>query len=163
MNEVSDVDKREELEEQMVEILPSGNVARRRTFGLGAIELGLYVATCHLIVLAWSRFDAPPAMFGLLVAFTLFGVNLLTGVYNRAVYVTHVRRLLRSGLAHGLSLLLLTLLCTVFVTHSAAVFFVLGMVGLSYVITNTLRPVLVEVIRAGNENEQRRQPAKSVS
>ncbi|MGB0867297.1 MAG: hypothetical protein ACPGSC_12355 [Granulosicoccaceae bacterium] len=160
MNKPSEQD---ELVEQMVEILPSGNVARRRTYSLAAIELGLYVATCHVIVLTWARFDGPPAIFGLLVACTLFGVNLLTGVYGRAVYVTHIRRLVRSGVAHGLSLVLLSLLCMVFSLHHAAVFFVLGMVLLSYVITNTLRPVLVEVIRAGNENEQRRQPAKSIS
>lgn len=153
----------DDLTESMVEILPSGNVARRRTYGLAAIELGLYIVTCHVIVLAWSRFDGPPAVFGLLVACTLFGMNLLTGVYRRAVYVTHMRRLVRSGLAHGISMLVLGIACSFFNLHEASVFFVLGMVLLSYVITNTLRPVLVEVIRAGNENEKRRQPAKSVS
>lgn len=153
----------DDLTESMVEILPSGNVARRRTYGLAAIELGLYIVTCHVIVLAWSRFDGPPAVFGLLVACTLFGMNLLTGVYRRAVYVTHMRRLVRSGLAHGISMLVLGIACSLFNLHEASVFFVLGMVLLSYVITNTLRPVLVEVIRAGNENEKRRQPAKSVS
>lgn len=153
----------DDLAESMVEILPSGNVARRRTYGLAAIELGLYIVTCHVIVLAWSRFDGPPAVFGLLVACTLFGMNLLTGVYRRAVYVTHMRRLVRSGLAHGISMLVLGITCSFFNLHEASIFFVLGMVLLSYVITNTLRPVLVEVIRAGNENEKRRQPAKSVS
>lgn len=153
----------EDWSENMVEILPSGNVRKRRTYSLAAIELGLYVATCHVIVVAWSRFDGPPALFGLLVACTLFGVNLLTGVYRRSVYVTHMRRLVRSGLAHSISMLVLGIVCSVFNLHEAAVFFVLGMVLLSYVITNTLRPVLVEVIRAGNEDEKRRQPAKSVS
>lgn len=153
----------DDIKETMVEILPSGNVARRRTYGLAAIELGLYVVTCHVIVMAWSRFDGPPAVFGLTVACTLFGMNLLTGVYQRAVYVAHVRRLVRSGLAHGISLLVLGIFCSIFIDNDQAIAFVLGMVSLSYVITNTLRPVLVEVIRAGNENEQRRQPAKSVS
>lgn len=160
---MSALSNEDDLAENMVEILPSGNVRRRRTYGLAAIELGLYIMTCHVIVLAWSRFDGPPALFGLLVACTLFGMNLLTGVYRRAVYVTHMRRLVRSGLAHGISMLVLGLVCSFFDLHEASIFFVLGMVLLSYVITNTLRPVLVEVIRAGNENEQRRQPAKSVS
>lgn len=160
---MSALSNEDDLAENMVEILPSGNVRRRRTYGLAAIELGLYIMTCHVIVLAWSRFDGPPALFGLLVACTLFGMNLLTGVYHRAVYVTHMRRLVRSGLAHGISMLVLGIVCSFFNLHEAAIFFVLGMVLLSYVITNTLRPVLVEVIRAGNENEQRRQPAKSVS
>lgn len=160
---MSALSNEDDLAENMVEILPSGNVARRRTFGLAAIELGLYIMTCHVIVLAWSRFDGPPALFGLLVACTLFGMNLLTGVYRRAVYVTHMRRLVRSGLAHGISMLVLGVICSFFKLHEASMFFVLGMGLLSYVITNTLRPVLVEVIRAGNENEQRRQPAKSVS
>ncbi len=149
--------------ENLVEVLPSGKVGRLRTYGLAIIELSIYVATCHMIVLAWSRFDGPPAIFGLTVACTLFGVNLLTGVYQRAVYVAHIRRLLRSGLAHAVSLLLLVVYTTQFIRDDNAAFYVLGMVLLSYVITNTLRPVLVEVIRAGNENEQRRQPAKTIS
>lgn len=160
---MSALSNEDDLAENMVEILPSGNVRRRRTYGLAAIELGLYIMTCHVIVLAWSRFGGPPALFGLLVACTLFSMNLLTGVYRRAVYVTHMRRLVRSGLAHSISMLVLGIVCSFFNLHEAAIFFVLGMVLLSYVITNTLRPVLVEVIRAGNENEQRRQPAKSVS
>ncbi len=154
---------KEDKLDNLVEILPSGKVGRLRTYGLAIIELSLYMATCHVIVLAWTRFEGPPAIFGLTVAFTLFGVNLLTGVYQREVYVTHVKRLLRSGLAHSLSLILLLIYTTSYIQDDGAGFYALGMVLLSYVITNTLRPVLVEVIRAGNENEQRRQPAKTVS
>jgi len=155
--------KEVETADRMAEILPAGNVRRRRTYGLAAIELGLYLVTCHIIVMAWSRFDGPPALFGLTVACTLFAVNLLTGVYQRSVYVSHARRLVRSGLAHAASTVLLSIVCALFVDNPDAFYYVLGMSLLSYVITNTLRPVLVEVIRAGNENEQRRQPAKSVS
>lgn len=152
-----------EVGEHWVEILPTGRVRRRRTYALGAIELSLYILTCQVALLAWSRAEMPPVMFALMVAFTFFGVNILTGVYRREVYVAHVQRLIFSGVALAISTALLFAFCEIFIQDEDIMFFVLGMALLSYVTTNTLRPVLVEVIRAGTENEKRRQPAKTIS
>ncbi len=160
MNSSTDEDQ---LAEAIVEIMPTGNVRRRRFYGLAAAELSLYMITCYAIVIAWSRFGGPSVFFGLMVALSLFAMNTLTGVYKREVYVVHIRRLVRSGLAHTATTILLGIGFTLYFEQQKAIHYLLGMVLLSYVITNTLRPVLVEIIRAGNENEQRRQPAKSVS
>jgi len=114
----------------MGEILPEGRVGRFRTYGLGFLEFLLFLGTCLAIVVAWERFDGPPASFGLLVAGSLFAANFLVGVYSRAVYVSHTRRLMRSALAHLLALLALLVFCVVASLGESAMYFVLGMVFL---------------------------------
>lgn len=155
--------KKDDITDSVIEILSSGRIRRRRSCGLAAIELGLYVLTCYAITSAWSGLAGPPTLFGLAVALGLFVINLLSGLYQRAVYVVHLRRLLRSALAHAISLLVMGLVVLLFTEQKNGGFFVLGMVSLSYVVTNALRPVLVEVLRAGNEDEQRRQPASTIT
>jgi len=146
-----------------MEILPTGTIRPTRAYGLVFLELMLYLGTCQTISHLWTDEWGSPVVFSWTVAMTLFCANMLCGVYTRRVYVVHFYRLIRSGLSHILAMIALWVYCRTFIDTSNAIYLAAGMSAMTYVVTNTLRPVLVEVVRAGTNEEQRRQPASTIS
>jgi len=138
-------------------------VAFRRRVALFCLEIAILLLCCSGIIALWDGREPPPMSFAVLVAVVLFAANAVCGTYRRAVYIDHVARLARSALAHGLGGVVMALPIAMWFDGGSELPYLVGMVAMAYFITNTLRPVLVEVLRAGNKLDQRRQPGSSIS
>lgn len=134
------------------------HVSVGRRAALVGLELTVLLACCVGIVVVWESRNPPAMWFAIMVALILFASNSVCGTYRQTVYMHHVARLARSALAHGLGGVALAVPMVVWFENSMEFGYLLGMVIMSFFITNTLRPVLVEVLRAGNKLDQRRKP-----
>ncbi len=138
-------------------------IAFKRRLLLCVLEVAILLACCVGIVALWENQNPPPVSFACLVAFVLFAANVVCGTYKRAVYLNHVSRLSRSALAHLLGGLVVALPIVVWLDPNRDLAFLVGMLMMAYFISNTLRPVLVEILRAGNSLDHRRKPSGDVS
>ncbi|MEM6985884.1 MAG: hypothetical protein AAF499_05025 [Pseudomonadota bacterium] len=139
------------------------DVSVGRRAALVSIELLVLLVCCLGILLLWERQHPPELWFAVLVALVLFVCNGVCGTYKHSVYTHHVARLARSALAHGLGGVAMAVPLVVWFEAGMELGYLYGMVIMSFFIANTLRPVLVEVLRAGNRFDQRRQPGSSIS
>lgn len=137
-------------------------VSALRRVALYGAELLVLVFCCLSILHVVDMHESPSWLFAVSIGGGLFVANAVCGTYYQKAYVHHVSRFLRSAIAHLLVFVVFTLPNVVWFQDSAsAIYYVLGMVIMSFFVSNTLRPVLVEVLRAGNKFDQRRQPGSS--
>lgn len=164
MNDENSVDERSRVIDKTLEKKGIGfDVSLSRRTTLMAIEFSVLLVSCSVISISWELRDAQAFLASVLVAVSLFLCNSLCGTYRRLVYIHHFARLVRSALAHGISGVALVLPHAVWFADVLPLAYLLTMVVMSYFVTNTLRPVLVELLRAGNRLDQRRAPGSSTS